>query len=238
MSIACPSTAPAILAVHGIQGTQRSWLPVVQASSLSPHWQTPDLRGRGDAHYGTCQQDYELSQFVHDLRIPIAALPATTPYVLAGWSLGVSIVLQTCLTLLEEQAVLPQALVLISGTPSLNQTRWFKSEHTPALLQEIAEREQRLGLSQAAGHQDVAWTWLANRHHDQYAQLPRISIPSLIIHGDQDQDCPIEHARLLVQALPQASLHSLPGAGHSLLSSHPERIASLIDSFCTARTTT
>ncbi len=241
MSIAPDSKQGAIIAVHGIQGTHRSWLPVVQASQSQLDWHTPDLRGRAAAVRGTCQEDYALACYVQDLRANIEALPKGTPYVLAGWSLGTSVVLQACLTLLDEQALLPQALVLLSGTASLNKTHWFQAQDTPALLQEIAEREQRLGLSDAAGHQDVAWTWLANRQHDLYAQLPRLSLPALIIHGEQDQDCPFEHARLLAQALPQATLHSLPQAGHSILGSHSSLIASLIDHFCslhTARTPT
>ncbi|ERI33641.1 MULTISPECIES: alpha/beta fold hydrolase [Alcaligenes] len=236
MSIACDSKQTTIIAVHGIQGTHRSWLPVVNASSNLMSWHTPDLRGRGNTFRGSSQEDYGLDGFVQDLRASIQALPEHTPYALAGWSLGVSVVLQTCLTLLDEQAPLPQALLLLSGTASLNRTQWFKAQDTPALLQEIAEREQRLGLLEAAGHLDVAWTWLANRHHDLYAQLPRISIPSLIIHGEQDQDCPIEHAHRLAQALPQATLHSLPDAGHSILGSHTELIASLIEPFCSLHT--
>lgn len=221
-----------IIAIHGIQGTHRSWLPVVQASQEGLSWQTPDLRGRGTALRGTSQQDYVLEGFVQDLRHHLQALPEHIPYVLAGWSLGVSVVLQTCLHLLREQARLPKALVLLSGTPSLKNTQWFHAEDTPALLQEIAAREQRLGLREAAGHQDVAWTWQANRHHDLYEELPALSIPTLIIHGELDQDCPIEHAHLLEQQMPQAHLHSLPGAGHSILGSHTALIASLIDQFC------
>ena len=120
MSIACDSKQTTIIAVHGIQGTHRSWLPVVQASSNLMSWHTPNLRGRGDAFRGSSQEDYGLDGCVQDLRASIQALPEHTPYVLAGWSLGVSVVLQTCLTLLDEQAPLPQALLLLSGTASLN----------------------------------------------------------------------------------------------------------------------
>lgn len=236
MSIACDSKQGAIIAIHGIQGTHRSWLPVTQASRTSLSWHTPDLRGRGQAFHGSSQEDYALDGFVQDLRACMDTLPEHSPYVLAGWSLGVSVVLQTCLALLQEQARLPQALVLLSGTASLNKTQWFKAQDTPPLLQEIAQREQALGLTEAAAHQDVAWTWLANRHHDLYAQLPLISIPTLIIHGEQDQDCPVEHARLLAQALPHATLHCLPNAGHSILGSHTSLIASLIDDFCSLHT--
>lgn len=236
MSIAHDSPHGAIIAIHGIQGTHRSWLPLAHISPPTLSWHTPDLRGRGQALRGTCQEDYGLDGFVQDLRVCIDSLPKDLPYVLAGWSLGVSVVLQTCLTLLDEQAPLPQALLLLSGTASLNKTHWFQAQDTPTLLQEIAEREQRLGLQEAAGHQDVAWTWLANRHHDLHAQVPRIAIPSLIIHGEQDQDCPIAHAHQLAQALPQATLHSLPDAGHSILGSHTELIASLIAPFCSLHT--
>ena len=232
MSTASDLHPGTIIAIHGIQGTHRSWLPVVQASQASHSWCTPDLRGRAKAARGASLEDYALDCFVQDLRSSIDALPQDAPYVLAGWSLGVSIVLQSYLTLLKEQASLPKALILLSGTASLKNTQWFHAQETSALLQEIAEREQRLGLTEAAGHQDVAWTWLANRHHDLYEQLPDIQIPALLIHGEQDQDCPLSHAQLLAQNLAQARLHILPNAGHSILGSHSAQIASLIDNFC------
>ena len=220
-----------IIALHGIQGSHTSWLPVARASR-SPHdWLLPDLRGRGHAGRGQNQDDYTLDCFVQDVRAELDRLPPGQTFILAGWSLGVSIALQTCLRLLDDNATLPDALVLISGSPCLQRTHWFRAHVPDELLSEIAQREQRLGLREAAGHQDVAWTWQANRHSDQRNELHRISIPCLLIHGEQDEDCPLSHAEQLNQGLPCSTLHVLPGAGHSVLGSHTADIARLTDDF-------
>lgn len=220
-----------IIALHGIQGTHASWLPVAQASRSQHDWILPDLRGRGLARRGQRQEDYTLDGFAQDVCAALDKLAPRQPFVLAGWSLGVSIVLHTCLRLLDEGAALPDALVLISGSPSLQRTQWFRARKPDELLTEIALRERRLGLREAAGHQDVAWTWQANRHSDQLSELHRISIPCLLIHGEQDEDCPLSHARQLEQGLPCPTLQVLPGAGHSVLSTHAADIARLTDDF-------
>ncbi|MGE8547512.1 MAG: alpha/beta fold hydrolase [Alcaligenes sp.] len=223
-----------VIAIHGIQGTRASWLPVVQASRAGLDWLLPDLRGRGSALRGRCREDYRLDGFVQDLRAMLRRLAPDQDFVLAGWSLGVSVVLQACLTLLEDKAPLPSALVLVSGTACLRRTQWFHAQDETALLDEIARRERRLGLIQAAGRQDVAWTWQANCHSDHRDQLQRIPVPALIIHGEQDEDCPLSHARMLADGLPCNTLHLLPEAGHGVLGSHAGAIAALMDDFCSA----
>ena len=44
--------------------------------------------------------------------------------------------------------------------------------------------------------------------------LPGIGIPTLVIHGESDQLMPVENARKMAQANPQARFVGVPGAGH------------------------
>jgi len=52
------------------------------------------------------------------------------------------------------------------------------------------------------------------------AELQKIQIPALIIHGDQDASAPIElTGRKTAELIPAASLTMYPGAGHGLYTS-------------------
>lgn len=44
--------------------------------------------------------------------------------------------------------------------------------------------------------------------------LPRITVPTLVLHGDSDQRCPLSVGRELAAAIPGAELVVLPGVGH------------------------
>jgi pimeloyl-ACP methyl ester carboxylesterase len=44
--------------------------------------------------------------------------------------------------------------------------------------------------------------------------LPRISVPTLVLHGDRDVRSPLEVAHALHSAIPASKLVVLPGIGH------------------------
>jgi pimeloyl-ACP methyl ester carboxylesterase len=57
--------------------------------------------------------------------------------------------------------------------------------------------------------------------------IPRygeIEAPLVIIHGTADRNVPIEQARRLHQAAPNATLIEIPGAGHELMFLHPDDV--------------
>jgi pimeloyl-ACP methyl ester carboxylesterase len=124
----------------------------------------------------------------------------------------------------------PQGLILLSGTPCLRLTSWFTGEGAQ-LTAEVAARERRLGLVEAADHDAVAWTWAAIRATDQRPLLERIDVPALVLHGSADEDSPWLHGRWLAEGLPRATLVTLPDAGHGLLSTATDTVAREIEQF-------
>ena len=66
---------------------------------------------------------------------------------------------------------------------------------------------------------------------DFNADLRKIDVPTLIIHGDDDQIVPIDSsARQSVQRVPSAELNVYPGASHGLFATHHEQFnADLLD---------
>ena len=216
-----------ILTVHGIQGTCAAWLPVAEVYGSKASFISANLRGRGDAFRGQGPQDYSLQAYARDLQQVVHDQVDTAPFILAGWSMGVSVILEY---LRQADAARPHGLILLSGTPALSLTHWFASEGEQLLI-DVAEREKRLGLLQAADHQAVVWTWEAIRCTDHRSDLAAIEIPTLVIHGSEDKDSPVEHAQWMAEGIPHADLHIIEGAGHSLLANNTAAVVRKISDF-------
>jgi pimeloyl-ACP methyl ester carboxylesterase/predicted glycosyltransferase len=61
--------------------------------------------------------------------------------------------------------------------------------------------------------------------------LPRISVPTLALHGTLDKIVPYTHAQKMVAAIAGARLVTFEGAGHSLHGRHPVKVNHLIRDF-------
>jgi pimeloyl-ACP methyl ester carboxylesterase len=224
-----------VLVLHGIQGTRAAWLPVARDLQPDACFVLPNLRGRGTALRGAGADDYTLARYADDVAEAVDACIGDTPYVLAGWSLGVSIALDY---VARRTGRLPRALLLVSGSPALCETQWFSARDEAALRDEIAAREVRLKLAEAADRQAVAWTWQAVRTTDQRPLLGAIDLPTLIVHGTLDGDCPLQHAHWLADGLPRARLVEIMGGGHTILTAHSVALADAMRLFLAEQTPT
>jgi len=75
----------------------------------------------------------------------------------------------------------------------------------------------------------------ASTYHDTRARLHRIVAPTLVMHGAHDQLTPVANARLIAQAIPDATLAILPDAGHGYLLEQPEQSHRLFDRWLAER---
>jgi pimeloyl-ACP methyl ester carboxylesterase len=222
---------PLVVALHGIQGTRAVWEPIAARLSSEATFVLPNLRGRGRAPRGNGVADYRLDRFADDLAEVLDSCVAQRDYWLAGWSMGVSV----ALAYLSRGGVhLPRGVVLASGTPAVRNVSWFASSEQAALMRDIGLRERKLQLQEAADHDAVAWTWKAIRDTDQTGVLASVAIPTLIVHGTVDDQCPLYCARALAQGVPHAALRIL-GGGHSLPLTHADAISVLIREFLSLR---
>jgi 3-oxoadipate enol-lactonase len=67
--------------------------------------------------------------------------------------------------------------------------------------------------------------------HGTSARLADIGVPTLVIHGDEDQMLPVANGRLIADRIPGARLEVLEGVGHMFWWEQPERSAALIADF-------
>ena len=70
---------------------------------------------------------------------------------------------------------------------------------------------------------------------DQRDLLPRIGVPTLLIWGELDARSPLAVARQFEQALPDAKLVLIPGAGHVSNLEQPELFNEAVREFCRAQ---
>lgn len=64
--------------------------------------------------------------------------------------------------------------------------------------------------------------------HDTSARLPSLTIPTLVIHGTEDQMIDVSNGRLIASLIPGARLEVLEGVGHLIWWERPEDCAALV----------
>lgn len=72
--------------------------------------------------------------------------------------------------------------------------------------------------------------------HDTSARLPQLRMPTLVVHGDEDQMLPVQNGRLIASLIPGAQLEILPGVGHMFWWEQPARSAELVRAHALAAT--
>ena len=72
---------------------------------------------------------------------------------------------------------------------------------------------------------------------DQSDLLPRITVPTLLIWGEQDVRSPLSVARQFERAIPDAHLVVIPGAGHVSNLERPEEFNAAVRGFCRTHST-
>ena len=228
-----------VVALHGIQGTSDSWTPLASALGDTFRFILPNLPGRGDAGDAASPQACSLDAFARVVSEVIEREVGHRPYALAGWSMGVSVILELMAHLAGGTArhAPPSAVVLMSGTAQPNEVAWFRSSDETALLNEIRQREIRLGLTRAAQAHVVAWSWRALQPVSHLPNLAFVHAPTLIVHGSDDEDCPVAHAHRMCNDIRHASLHVIPGARHSILTQNTQAVGIAVRDFLTQHST-
>src|SRR5947208_1147306 len=108
-----------------------------------------------------------------------------------------------------------------------------------------ADARDRAGCKVSQGSRDAFWLWSmavglkgafdcikAFSETEQTEDLKKFDIPTLIIHGDDDQIVPIGDSALLSSKLVKgATLKIYPGAPHGLMSTHKEQFNADLLSF-------
>ncbi|RMC35706.1 alpha/beta fold hydrolase [Paracoccus alkanivorans] len=220
-----------LLMIHGIQGTASVWVPVMQPLASERHVLAPHLRGRAGSFSPDDPAAYSMAAFAGDLHAVLCAVRG--PVVLVGWSMGCLVALEYLRTYGTGGLI---GLALISGSPYLmatggNDATWFSGDTYGAVMASAAARAERLQLSETATDIAVAGSWMDARNADYRDDLGAIDLPVLVLHGAEDPECPVSHARMMAEAIPEAQLEIWNGCGHVPMAYAPERLAAELRRF-------
>lgn len=93
----------------------------------------------------------------------------------------------------------------------------------PALLERIVEMAEDAGAKAFASQTELSLSRVDSR-----PRLAVLDMPVLVLGGEEDALCTLEMQRELADALPDATLVSIPGAGHFALLETPEVVADAV----------
>jgi len=216
-----------IVFVHGIQGTLQNWNAVTER--LKPEYRviTLNLRGRGASPAPLEAAEYSLDAFSSDLKSVTDHVG--DKFILVGYSMGVLVALDY---IKRHGCTDLRGLVLVSGSACVgNEAVWFHQSDLASIAQEAEQRAKALGLTETATSLAVAASWQQVKQADYRDILPLISVPTLVLHGAQDDQCPLSHGRLLADQIPEAQFSQWAGAGHNMMGHDPGRLAKMIAGF-------
>jgi pimeloyl-ACP methyl ester carboxylesterase len=233
---------PLVLLHGGMVSTNPIWtgVPVAYAThidGLADHFRViaPDTRGCGKTGHSSGPITFDL--LADDIAALIDALELDRPLI-AGFSDGA--IIATVLGIRHPRAV--RAIVnhagfdefdrdaptfammrqILGGSPDATEpdpdaaARAFEASEQMRPMFELMKRDQDSGQGEGHWRTYLRQSWDRTTQHPgyTYADLARITAPTLILAGDRDDFCSVEQATAAYRQLPDGELAILPGHGH------------------------
>jgi 3-oxoadipate enol-lactonase len=243
---------PRIALVHSLAMNGAFWAPVAARLAAYADVLTYDCRGHGAS--GKPAGPYSVELFADDLADLFDHVGWDCAAV-AGASMGGSV----ALAFAAGHGARTDALGLIDTTA------WYGAD-APAKWAERAAKAQAEGLEALAGFQQTRWfgeefreqhphvvdacvtTFLRNEvpafaatcgmlgAFDLRAALPRLSMPTAVVVGEDDYATPVPMAQALHQGIAGSSFHIIDGARHLTPLECPDQIADILVRLITKET--
>ncbi len=252
---------PAILLIHGLAGSSRTWREVMPALARDHTVIAPDLLGHGES--AKPLGDYSLGAYASGLRDLLGAIgiPSAT---IVGQSLGGGVAMQ----LAYQHPEIAERMVLVGSGGLGREVSWLlrvltlpAAEYVMPVLfpsfirdrgNDVSAFLHRRGLR--APHVAEMWRAYAslagaeNRHAfvrtlravidpggQAVSATDRLylaaTMPVMIVWGDQDPIIPIAHAYAAHEAIPGSRLEIFEGAGHFPHVERPDRFVEVLTDF-------
>jgi pimeloyl-ACP methyl ester carboxylesterase len=118
------------------------------------------------------------------------------------------------------------------GLESFNQTMLPKP-FSPTVLEDDEELVSFVYnlMNQTSEEGAIAALKAMKERVDSTPLLPRIQVPTVIIHGEEDQIIPVAEAQAMQEAIPQADLYIIENAGHMVNLEQPDIFNGLVAEF-------
>jgi len=248
-----------LLFLHGWAMSSRVWNYQVEYFSREYQVITLDLRGHGRS--GSLKRECTLTSLSRDISNVIKGLQLDT-LTLVGWSLAVSLIVRLChshrlpvdsLVLVDGTPCFVSREDFPCGLPSLQVKKMLKriDGNFPRALEEF----HNLLLSPEDGERensDTIWDLLTNERYfpmretardllvsladeDMRNEITAITMPVLLMHGEQDTICPVGASRYMKEHLGSAELAVFQGAGHAPFLTQAEDFNQRLTAFLRSR---
>ena len=235
--------------LHGFPLTRRMWAPQLAGLSGRAHCIAIDLRGFGES---PPEPPFTMEQFAADVIALLDAIGVAEPAVICGLSMGGYVAFEIWrrhpervrgLILADTRATAdtPETVVARheairmaqhSGSAAIAeaQTPKLLSEHTRKRSPETAQSIKAMIAAQTVDA-IVGATGAMIARPDSTATLGTISVPTLIIVGEDDAITPPEVAESMHRAIPSSRLERLRHAGHLSSVERPAAFSGVVAEF-------
>jgi len=239
--------------VHGYPLNRGIWQPQVEGLADVARVLAPDLRGHGQSQ--PVAGPYSMDLFADDLAGFLDALGVVEPVILCGLSMGG----YAAFAFFRRYPERLKGLVLTAtrasaDTPQGKTNRDLAAESArqdgvgaiaekmlplilapdtiekhPDLVGSVREIMLNTSLESILG--DLA---ALKERPDSTPDLARINLPSLVVHGEQDQIIPYQEAHAMHDAIPGSLWELIPAAGHLPCLENPSAFNQALRSFVQA----
>ena len=252
---------PAVLLIHGMAGSSRTWHDVMQLLARDYTVVAPDLLGHGES--AKPMGDYSLGAYASGLRDLLGALGIERA-TLVGQSLGGGVAMQ----LAYQHPELCERLVLVGSGGLGREVSWMlralalpAAEYVipvlfPRFVRTGGEKVVAFFRNRGVRAPHIAEMWSAyaslteTENRRAFIRTVRAvidpggqsvsardrlylaaAVPTLIAWGDRDEIIPVQHAYDTHELLPESQLEIFEGAGHFLHVEYPARFAEVLRDF-------
>ena len=224
-----PSDAPPLILLEGMGGDIPGWRRNIPVLATELRVIAYDFRGNGNSDEPT--GPVTMATFVDDTLALLDTVGVERAHVY-GQSFGGMVAQELAITHPERARTLILGCThagprhaLRSKASSMPKGEPWRAMYAPGFPdahQEHVAEDLRIGAAQPRHPEGGRRQWEAMQGFDGYDRLPTLRIPTLVIHGTEDQAISVENAKLLAERIPGAELVLLDGAGHLY---HSERAA-------------
>jgi non-heme chloroperoxidase len=217
---------PPLVLLNGFHISYEMWLFQIPHFARNFFVVCYDQRGAGDSDKPTDESSYSFDNFTDELRFIVEELKLGTII-----PIGFSVSCKTAVKYAVEYSNEVSKLILTCGNPTL--TRSANQADLIAFIQNKYEEAMRSYMRRCFPEPNSEWqhdllvsialksnpfvavSILKNYYMDDIEPLlPKLSMPTLIMHGDKDEVYPIERAYRFHERIPSSVLHVHRGKGH------------------------
>lgn len=248
MRVRVAGTGPALVFCHGFTTTGEFWREQIGPFSQTHRVVVPDLPGHGRSP-GPDTRSYTIDAFVDDLSLVFETLRLDDA-ILVGLSMGGTIAQRFVLRHQHKKPHLLRALALVGATPHglgadvdvRNVLLAIERLGVQAASQAVIERSFGSAASRdlvdfACAEVTQTPAFVARQaiaslnEADSRAELARITLPTLVVCGEEDAITPPAESRALAAGIPGAHLEMVERAAHFPMLEQPARFNAALRDF-------